>query len=48
MNKCDICGKFRKYEELEHVESFDMDIGGNVKHNEWLECNKCKKLDKED
>ena len=46
MNKCDLCGKFRKYEELSYNELLDMDIGGNINHDEYLSCKSCIDKDK--
>ncbi len=38
MNKCDICGKFRKYEELKHKFTPDNHFSSE---DSWYECVYC-------
>lgn len=38
MNKCDICGKFRKYEELIHRFSQDTHFSSEDSYHECIYC----------
>lgn len=44
MNRCDICGKFRKVEDLYDDEAIDYE--GNETY--WFECGKCIEKEKEE